>query len=176
MIMDSENKMREIVVEKVTFNIGAGAPGEKLDHAKELLGRLLGAKVVETKARKRNPVWGLRPGVVIGVKTTLRGKKALEMLDKALTARKRILKESNFDNRGNFSFGIPEYIDFPGAKYDPNIGMLGFDVCVSLTRRGIRVAKRNRRKSHVGNSHIIKKEEGIAFAKEKLGVKIEETA
>src|SRR3989338_3672773 len=117
------NKMREILIEKVTVNIGVGSPGERLDYAKELLSKLTGKKPIETKAKKRNPVFKLRQGLPIGVKVTLRGKPATEFLEKALIANKNLLNMRNFDATGNFSFGVKEYIDFPGAKYDPKIGM-----------------------------------------------------
>ena len=34
----------------------------------------------------------------------------------------------SFQDNGNFSFGIKSYIDIPGEKYDPEIGLMGFDV------------------------------------------------
>ncbi|HNT60416.1 MAG TPA: 50S ribosomal protein L5, partial [Candidatus Bilamarchaeaceae archaeon] len=132
-----------------------------------------GAKVVLTRAKKRNPTFKLRVGLEIGVKTTLRGKGARDFLDKALTAKKRTLQARNFDERGNFAFGIHEYIDFPGAKYDPKLGMMGMDVCVTLKRRGKRICERRVKRSVVGKSHIVSKEEGIEFAKSELGIKVE---
>lgn len=167
------NPMRDITIEKVTANIGIGASGERLDHAKELLEKLTGAKVVLTRAKKRNPTFKLRSGMEIGVKTTLRGALALEFLNKALAAKKKVLRAGNFDSRGNFSFGIHEYIDFPGAKYDPKIGMMGFDICVTLRRRGRRVKERRVKRSRVGKSHLVSRNEGMEFAKSELGVKVE---
>lgn len=169
----NDNPMRQIIIEKVTANIGIGASGDRLDNAKELLSKLTGARVVLTRAKKRNPTFKLRPGLEIGVKTTLRGQKALEFLEKALSAKKKTLRASNFDHFGNFSFGIHEYIDFPGAKYDPKIGMMGFDVCVTLKRRGKRVQERRIKRSKVGKSHLISREEGIDFAKSVLGARVE---
>jgi large subunit ribosomal protein L5 len=168
-----ENPMREIVIDKVTVNMGVGEPGEGLENAKKLMETLSGSKVVETKARDRNPTFKLRKGLPIGAKTTLRGKAAEEFVGKALVANKKVLKASNFDGRGNFSFGVREYIDFPGAKYDPKIGMVGFDVCVSLTRKGERVKRRRVKPSGVGKAHLITREEGIEFARKAFEVKVE---
>jgi large subunit ribosomal protein L5 len=168
-----ENPMREIIVDKVTVNMGVGEPGEGLENAKKLMEALSGSKVVETKAHDRNPTFKLRKGLPIGAKTTLRGKSAEEFVEKALVANKKVMKASNFDARGNFSFGVREYIDFPGAKYDPKIGMVGFDVCVTLSRRGERVKRRKVKPSTVGKSHIITREEGIEFAKKRFDVKVE---
>jgi large subunit ribosomal protein L5 len=166
--------MREILINKVTVNIGVGAPGEKLDQAKGLLSRLTNERTpVETQARRRDPVFKLRKGLPIGTKVTLRGGEARTFLEKALTAKRKTLKESNFDKQGNFAFGIHEYIDFPGAKYDPGIAMFGFDVCVSLARRGGRVALRKLRPAKIGNAHRISREEAMEFMKGQFNVKIE---
>lgn len=169
----TENNMRGLLVDKVTVNIGVGAPGEQLELAKELLNRLTGRKPVETLAKHRDPVFKLRKGLPIGTKVTLRGKAALEFLEKALAAKKKTIKRSNFDGMGNFAFGIAEYIDFPGAKYDPKIGMLGFDVCVTLKRRGKRVMLRKIAKSKLGRRDLINKEEAIEWVRTTFGAKVE---
>lgn len=168
------NPMREVKVDKVTINIGIGSPGERMEGVKSVMEKLVGAKFVETKAKKRNPTFKLRVGLPIGLKTTLRGKKAMDFLNKALDSRKRKLKESNFDKLGNFSFGVPEYIDFPGAKYDPTVGIFGFDVCVTLARRGKRVAERRVASSKQGKAHILTKQHALDFVKSSLNVKLEE--
>ncbi len=168
------NRMREILVEKVTVNIGVGEPGEPLEQAKGLLSRLAeGRTPVETHAKRREPVFKLRKGLSIGTKLTLRGPSAKSFLEKALAAKRKVLQSSNFDRQGNFAFGIHEYIDFPGAKYDPSIKMLGFDVCVSLARRGRRVALRKLRPAGIGRHHRISKEEAMAYVKDTFAVKIE---
>ena len=171
--MDS-NPMREAVIEKVTVNIGVGSPGERMDGIKAVVEKLAGAKFVETKARKRNPVFKLRVGLPIGLKTTLRGKKALDFLNRALDSRKRKLSASCFDKLGNFSFGVKEYIDFPGAKYNPAVGVFGFDVCVTLRRKGSRVGARMRVPGKVGRKHMLTKADGLEFAKSRLNAKMEE--
>lgn len=168
------NVMRNIIIDKVTVNIGVGSPGERLDYAKELLKKLTGKKPIETTAKRREPVFKLRKGLPIGSKVTLRGKAATEFLDKALAANRRVLRPKNFDKTGNFSFGVAEYIDFPGAKYDPEAGMFGFDVCVTLKRKGERVYRRKLLKNKVGKNHRINKDEAIEYAKKDLGAKIEE--
>ncbi len=164
--------MRDIFIEKVTVNIGVGEAGERLQQAKELLELITGRKCVETLAKKRNPSFKLRKGLPIGVKVTFRGKEAVEFLQKALKAKKNVLPRTCFDKQGNFSFGIAEYIDFPGAKYNPNIDLFGFDVCVTLARKGKRVAVRRVKKAKIGKRHRISPEEAVEFVKS-LGVKVE---
>ena len=167
-----DNKMREILIDKVTVNIGVGSPGEALDSAQELLERITKKKAVKTTAKKRNPTWGLRKGLPIGVKVTLRGKDAHEFLAKAFKAKREGIKKSSFDNTGNLAFGIKSYIDLPDAKYDPNIGMYGMDVTVTLKRRGYRVKNRKIMPRKLGKNHVIKKEEAIEFIKNNFNVEL----
>ena len=165
--------MRSINIDKVVVNIGVGQAGDPLENAQGLLENITGKKAIQTKSKTRNPTWGIRKGLPIGVKVTLRGKDAEEFLAKAFEAVNKKLKSSSFDGRGNFSFGVKEYIDFPGVKYDPNIGMYGFDISVSLRRPGYRVSKRKIGKAKVGKSHIITDAEAIEFVKNKFGVEVE---
>jgi len=159
--------MKRIFVDKVTLNIGAGEGGEKLDKAKTILERISGRKPVITKTHRRSTFAARnRP---IGVKVTLRGKAALNLLTRLVKAVEGVKKES-FDNSGNFSFGISEYIDIPDMEYDPKIGMFGLDVAVTLTRPGYNVKKKFRLKK-IGKEHLISKGESMEFAK-KLGIKI----
>lgn len=106
------------------------------------------------------------------MKTTLRGQEAMEFLKKVLQALENRLKDSQFDSSGNFSFGIHEYINIPGIKYDPDVGILGMDVAVTLERPGFRVRKRRLRPGKIGKSHLIKKEEAIEWARKNLGVEV----
>ncbi|MCD6247780.1 MAG: 50S ribosomal protein L5 [Candidatus Diapherotrites archaeon] len=166
------NRMREIRVEKVVINVGVGKTGEELQKAQKIIEKITQAKAVKTKAKVRQPKWGIRPGLEIGVKVTLRGKKALDFLRKALETKEFTLKESQFDNFGNFAFGVAEHIELPGVKYEPELGIIGFDVIVALERPGYRVKRRKYKKAKVGKKHRITKEEAIEFAKEKLGIKV----
>ncbi|MBI4173846.1 MAG: 50S ribosomal protein L5 [Candidatus Aenigmarchaeota archaeon] len=157
------NSMRAIRVAKLTLNIGAGEAGEKLDKAKLVLERIAGAKPVTTNAHERT-TFGTPKGKPIGTKVTLRGAAAMAVLKKLLDAKERRLKPGNFDKYGNFAFGIEEYINIPGMKYDPDVGIMGLDVAVTLERPGYRVKRRKLRPAKVGKAHQITKEDAIAFA------------
>lgn len=165
--------MNKVKIEKVTLNIGVGAPGEKLENAKSLLSQITKAKPVVTKAHNRNPTFKIRKGDDIGTKITLRKQPALEVLKRCLDAIDFSLSNKSFDQNGNLSFGVKEYIDLPGLKYDPKIGMMGFDVCVTLTKPGARVQKRRVAFSRIAKSQRVSKTEAIAFLKT-LGVLIKE--
>ncbi|NIM47292.1 MAG: 50S ribosomal protein L5 [Candidatus Aenigmarchaeota archaeon] len=164
------NPMRKIQIEKITINIGCGEAGETLEKAKALLENLTAKKVVITKTHKRT-TFGTAGGRPIGCKVTLRGKDAEEFLKKALDAVDNKLSKIVFDVQGNFSFGIREHIDILGVRYDPEIGIFGMDVCVTLERPGFRV-KRRKVSSKIGKKHLIKPEEAMEWIAKNYGVEI----
>ncbi len=169
----TQNPLREIMIEKVTVNLGIGEAGEELEKGVKILKLLTNKKPVKTKAKVKLPTWGIRPGLPIGVKVVLRGKEAEDFLVWTLKAKENKLPKKCFSKDGNFSYGIHEYLELPGIKYDPTLGIRGFDVCVNLKRRGYRVKKRKYNKSKVGKTHLINKEDAINFAIEKLKVVVE---
>lgn len=164
--------MRNVEIEKVVLNISVGSEREKLDSAVGLLERITDRKPVKTKTNKRIPSWGVRPGLAIGSKVTLRGKKAKELLNRLLQAKDNEITEKSINDRGCFSFGINEYIDIPGVKYDPNIGILGLQVSVNLKRPGYRIKERRIGKRKVPKKHLVNKEDAIDFLKEEFDVKV----
>jgi large subunit ribosomal protein L5 len=168
-----ENGMRRITVAKLTLNMGVGQSGEELKMAQSILETVSGAKSVQTKAKIKQPKWDIRPGLPIGAKVTLRGNKAREFLKRALKAKDNALKDSSFDNRGNFGFGIKEYIDLPGTKYDPKLGIRGLDVLVELERKGYRVKRRKICPGQISRRHWVSKSDAIAFMEKEFGVNVE---
>ncbi|MFH0889647.1 MAG: 50S ribosomal protein L5 [Candidatus Aenigmatarchaeota archaeon] len=165
------NPMLRISIAKITLNMGAGGPGEKLEKSKKLLEKASAQKVVITKARKRN-TFGVPKGRQIGVKAIMRGKIAEDFLKRVLEASENKIKASQFDKHGNFSIGVHEYIDIPGMKYDPSIGIMGFDVSVTLKRPGYRVTKRRIRPAKIGKNHLITKDQAIEWLKESMGTEV----
>ena len=164
------NKMKEIRIEKVVLNIGTGEAGAKLDKALKLLNTLTDQKPISTKAKKRIPTWGLRPGLTIGAKVTLR-KNQEKVLKRMLEAVGNNLNPKKI-GAGTLSFGIPEYILIPDTKYDIEIGMIGLSVTVTLARPGFRIKRRRLKQKKIPSSHQITKEETEAFLKEKFGTQI----
>lgn len=164
--------MRELRVHKVTVNIGVGESGDKLAKAETLLQRITGVKPVRTLAKVTEPTFSIRKKQQIGVKVTLRKANAEDFIKKALVAAGKKVRLTSFDKQGGFSFGVKECLEFPGFKYDPQVGVFGFDVCVDLERPGYRVKRRSLKRSAVGHAHLITKEDAMEFAKNKLGVEI----
>ncbi len=165
--------MRKPRIAKVTINIGVGESGERLTKAEKMLEQLVGQKPIRRRAKQTNKDFGIRRGEPIAVKVTLRGEKAEEMLKRLLAAVDNKLKAGNFDEHGNFCFGIQEHINIPGVEYDPEIGIFGMDVCVTLERPGFRVARRKRRRKKIPNRHKLTKDEGMIFFQEEFNAVVE---
>ncbi len=161
-------------MEKITLNIGTGTAGPNLEKAKALLQLLTNAKPAETKTKKRIPGWGLRPGLAIGCKVTVRRKKAEELLKKLLLAIDNKIPISRFDRFGNLAFGIREYLDIPSIEYKPEIGIIGLEVAATFCRDGYRIKNRKIKHAKIPPRHSITKEEAIEFMKKNYGVSIEE--
>ena len=166
------NPMKEIRIEKITLNIGVGEAGDKLNKALRLLEKITNAKPVQTITMKRIPAWGVRPKLPIGVKLTLRGKKAEEFLIRLFKAVDNKISSKKIDLSGNLSFGIKEYLDIPGVEYDPSIDVIGLEVAVTLERPGYRIKKRKLQKSKIGSKHLITKEETKEFIQNKYNVNV----
>jgi len=169
----NQNPMRNISIEKVTLSLGTGTSGEKLEKALKLINKITKLKAVSTKTKKRIPTWGVRPGLEIGAMTTLRRKKAEEILPKLLKAVDNKISINKFDKSGNFSFGIPEYIYIDGVDYDASIGIIGLNVAVTLQKPGYRIKRRIIRRSKIPKKHLITKEEAVEYIKNKFNIQID---
>jgi large subunit ribosomal protein L5 len=162
--------MRDIRIEKITLNVGCGVK-TPIENARTVLKNFSGGNVVITKTHRRT-TFNVPKNKAIGCKITLR-KHTDKFLKRLFEAKENKLSAKNFDNTGNFSFGIKEYIDIPEMQYDPKLGAIGFDVCVTLERPGYSV-KRKMLSSKIGRDHLIKKEDAIDFVKKKFSIVIEE--
>lgn len=170
------NPMQQLRIEKVTLNIGAGKDQNKLEKGIVLIKAITGIEPVKTVTNKRIPGWGIRPGLPIGCKLTLRKTKAVEILKRLLEAKDKNLKDTQFDEQGNLSFGIHEYIDIPGVAYDPKIGIMGLQVCVSFERPGYRIKRRRLEPKKIPKKHQVQKEEAIKFMQSNFGVNVGDVA
>ncbi len=168
------NPMKRIRIEKLTLNIGTGKDQGLLEKAERLIEQLTGIKPVRTKTQKRIPGWGLRPGLPIGAKLTIRGEAAEKLIPRLLAAKGNRLKPSNLDEAGNISFGIPEYIDIEGATYDPEIGMIGLQACITLERPGYRTKRRRIRPARPGKAHRVRPAEAQEFMAERFQTTFED--
>lgn len=168
---NDENPMAKVFMDKVIINIGTGNDDQKQEKAKMLLSIITGSKPVDEISRKRIPQFKITKGTKIGAFVTIRNnpdalvKRLLEAVDNKL-------KESSI-SANTASFGINEYIDISGVKYDPNIGMLGMNVNMSFKRKGTRVSLRKRKPGDIPKKHkMVAKEDIKKYLEERFKVQI----
>jgi large subunit ribosomal protein L5 len=164
-----EHPMRKPRIEKVVVNLNVGKSGEPLN---KVLKEITGRTPVKKKAKNTIRDFGIREGESIAVVVTLRKQEAINFLKKVFPVIDNKLAKRSFDVRGNFSFGLKEHIEIPGVKYDPEIGIFGMDICVTVNRPGQRITKRKRQSKPIGPKHVLTPEESILFIKQTLGVEI----
>jgi large subunit ribosomal protein L5 len=166
---ESNGEMKKIDIEKIVINIGVGKSGDPFERAKMALEDLTGQKPSPRGAKKSVRDFGIHKGEPIGAMVTLRKQNARDFLKRIFLAKANSFKKSSIDNNGNLSIGIKEHIDIPGIKYNPDIGIFGMDVCISLKRPGYRISKK-RNPDKIGKNHKITKEESVDFFQKNFGV------
>lgn len=168
--------MREIKVSKLVINIGTGSDESVQGNAKLLIKMITGRKPADEISRTRNPSFKIAKGQKIGAFVTIRGEDARKLMKKLFEAVDNKIKYSAITSN-SMSFGIPEYIDISGVKYDPKIGMLGMNVNVSFRRSGLRVALRKQHNAKIPAKHrSISRDEIIEYIKKEFNVTATEQA
>jgi large subunit ribosomal protein L5 len=163
--------MRKPFIAKVVVDICTGG-GENLNKAATILEALTGQSPAQSKAKQTVRDFGIRRREPIAVRVTLRHDKAEEFLRRALKAKEDILLIKNWDDDGNFAFGISEHIDIPEVKYDPQLGIQGMNITVCIERPGYRVKRRRKGKAKVPYRHRVTPDESMVFVKNKFNVEI----
>ena len=137
-----KNIMQVPKIDKIVVNMGVG---EAKDNAKALesaindMQIITGQKAVSTKAKKSVANFKIREGMQIGCKTTLRGEKMYNFLDRLINLalpRVRDFRGVNpnaFDGRGNYALGIREQLIFPEIEYDKIDKVRGMDIIIVTT-------------------------------------------
>ena len=137
-----KNVMQVPKLDKIVINMGVG---EAKDNAKVLEGAvsdmetITGQKAVITRAKNSIANFKIREGMAIGCKTTLRGDKMYEFLDRLVNlALPRVrdfrgVDPNSFDGRGNYALGIKEQLIFPEIEYDKVDKVRGMDIIVVTT-------------------------------------------
>lgn len=164
-----ENPMRKVKIEKLVLS--AGGVAEVLEKEFKLLKLISGETPIKLKARKRIPSLGVRPGLEVGCKVTIR-KNIQPLLKRLLQAIDNKIKEKQVENN-HFSFGIKEYIEIPGMEYQRDIGILGLNVTIVFSRSGGRVEKRKIKRNKASKKQTITRQEIIDFMKQNYNMEVE---
>ena len=139
-----KNVMEVPKLDKIVVNMGVGEAKENakvLENAVSDMETITGQKAIVTKAKNSVANFKIREGQSIGCKTTLRGDKMYEFLDRLVNlALPRVrdfrgVNPNSFDGRGNYALGIKEQIIFPEIEYDKVDKVRGMDVIFVTTAR-----------------------------------------
>jgi len=131
-------------IEKIVVNVGYGEAvndPKLIELVQKELAQITGQLPCIRRARKHVAAFKLRKGTPVGLKVTLRGKRAYEFLDRTITfALPRVrdfrgLKRNSFDGRGNYNFGIEEHIVFPEVDIDKVKAQFGMDIAIVTTAK-----------------------------------------
>ena len=139
-----KNVMEIPKIDKIVINMGVGEAKENakvLEGAVKDMETITGQKAILTKAKNSVANFKIREGMPIGCKTTLRGDKMYEFLDRLVNLalpRVRDFRGVNpnaFDGRGNYALGIKEQIIFPEIEYDKVDKVRGMDIIIVTTAK-----------------------------------------
>ena len=139
-----ENVMQVPRLEKIVVNMGVGEAAQNsraLDGAMDDLARITGQKPQLRRARKSIAGFKIREGMPVGARTTLRGERMWEFLDRLISiALPRVrdfrgINPRSFDGQGNFALGLREQLIFPEISYDAVEATRGLDVAVVTTAK-----------------------------------------
>lgn len=168
----SENQLAQPRIAKVTVNMGIGEGGERLEKAEKTMQKLTGQKPMRTFGKVNNRELGVRPGMPIGCKVTLRGQNAEDFVRRALYTRLNKVHNWSFDNQGNLQFGVSDHTTFEGERYDPDIGVFGMDVAITLEKPGHRVKHRRLLARKIPQRHRVTRDEALAFLTQKFQLEV----
>ena len=139
-----KNIMEVSKLDKIVVNMGVGEAKENaklLEAAIKDMEAITGQKAVATKAKNSIANFKIREGMAIGCKTTLRGEKMYEFMDRLINLalpRVRDFRGVNpnaFDGRGNYALGIKEQLIFPEIEYDKVDKVRGMDIIFVTTAK-----------------------------------------
>ncbi len=139
-----KNVMEVPKLDKIVVNMGVGEAKENakvLESAVSDMETITGQKAIITKAKHSIANFKIREGQSIGCKTTLRGDKMYEFLDRLVNlALPRVrdfrgVSANSFDGRGNYALGIKEQIIFPEIEYDKVDKVRGMDIIFVTTAK-----------------------------------------
>ena len=139
-----KNIMEVPKIDKIVVNMGVGEAKENakvLESAVKDMEAITGQKAVTTKAKNAIANFKIRENMPIGCKTTLRGEKMYEFMDRLINLalpRVRDFRGVNpnaFDGRGNYALGIKEQLIFPEIEYDKIDKTRGMDIIFVTTAK-----------------------------------------
>lgn len=131
-------------IDRVVVNVGVGKflkEENRLNEIRESLQMITGQKLVTTKAKKAIAGFKTREGLEVGMRTTLRGKRMWQFLDRLIhVALPRVrdfqgITRSSVDPYGNLNIGIKEHMVFPEIIPEKVQTLFSFQITVVTTAK-----------------------------------------
>merc|ERR1712080_528669 len=166
-----DNVMRRVICDKLIINIAVGESGDRLTKAVRVLQQLSDQTPVENFARYTVRTFGIRRNEKIATHVTVRGAKAMDLIERGLKITDYEISAKHFSQTGNFGFGVNEHIDL-GLKYDPGTGIYGMDFFIVLKRPGFRVPNKKRKSGRLAPGHRVTKEDAMEWVRQTFNAEI----
>ena len=144
-----KNKMAIPRVEKVIVNMGIGEEGSdkgKRQEAIDDMATITGQKPSVRQAKISVAGFGIRKGMPVGLKVTLRGKRMYDFLERLFNIVLPRLRDfrglplDSFDEAGNYTLGIEEHSVFPEIDIS-NTKPKGLGVTIVTNTKDIKKAE-----------------------------------
>merc|ERR1711966_318962 len=168
---NQDNVMRRVICDKLVINIAVGESGDRLTKAIRVLQQLSDQTPVENTARYTVRTFGVRRNEKIACHVTVRGHKAMDLIERGLKITDYEISAKHFSESGTFGFGVNEHIDL-GLKYDPATGIYGMDFYCVLRRPGFNVAKKKAKRGRLGVTHRVTKEDAMEWVRQTFNAEI----
>jgi len=139
-----KNCMQVPRVTKVVVNVGIGKftkDKNQVDEVKESVKFITGQAPVLTKAKQSISGFKVRQGMEVGVKTTLRGTRMWNFIEKLVSAAIPRIKDfrglnaRNVDDNGNLNIGLKEHMIFPEIIPEQVKNIFGLQITIVTTAK-----------------------------------------
>ena len=131
-------------ISKVVINVGSGKADSdpKLkDRIQKDLAAVTGQRPAIKKARKSISGFKVREGMIVGLTSTLRGKRMYDFLERLISIALprsrdfRGISTKSFDHKGSLNIGLREQIIFPEVSYESSKDIFSFQITVATTAK-----------------------------------------
>ena len=131
-------------IKKAVINVGTGKYAkeqEKVDEVMNSITAIAGQRPVRTKAHVAVSGFKIRQGLEIGIKTTLRGKRMWQFLDRLVnvalprTRDFQGIEDKAVDSWGNLNLGIKDHSIFPEIFPEKVKNIFSFQVTVTTNAK-----------------------------------------